>query len=251
MKCHVTIFLLCLILLSHVSLGQESSADSIVSRGHQPHHSALAVRHPLAAPVIASSLFAGTTPFFMESARRQNILLREEMQLFRRTHFDHRQLHFDNVLQYLPYCSAIGLKLLGVPSSHTTGQLLFRTAASMATTMVVTHSLKSLVTEWRPDRGSSSSFPSGHTAFAFAGAEMLRLEYSETSVLIPAAAFLVAATTGIMRVYNDRHWTGDVLAGAAIGILTTDLSWLLTDCFHSRSSRHAPQHSHIAFLHVR
>ena len=78
------------------------------------------------------------------------------------------------------------------------------------------------------DLGSESfrSFPSGHTAFAFAGAGLLCLQtQSVTSGQLPIggsaacpAALGLAAITGYFRVQGDAHWLTDVLAGAAIGL---------------------------------
>ena len=36
----------------------------------------------------------------------------------------------------------------------------------------------------------------------------------------------MATTVGVMRVLNNRHWVSDVLAGAGIGILSTNLAYL-------------------------
>ena len=41
-------------------------------------------------------------------------------------------------------------------------------------------------------------------------------------------AYAVATATALMRIYNDRHWTSDLLGGAALGILSADIAyWLL------------------------
>lgn len=67
------------------------------------------------------------------------------------------------------------------------------------------------------------SFPSGHTAAAFAAATSLAIETSRRSPAtrgyIGAAAYSVAAFTGFARVYHDKHWATDVVAGALIGSL--------------------------------
>jgi membrane-associated phospholipid phosphatase len=81
--------------------------------------------------------------------------------------------------------------------------------------------------EWRPDSSDRYSFPSGHTATAFAGAEFLRLEYNDVSVWYGIGGYAVAALTGYLRMYNDKHWFSDVLAGAGVGILSTDLAYYL------------------------
>ena len=37
----------------------------------------------------------------------------------------------------------------------------------------------------------------------------------------------MAGGTGILRIYNDKHWLTDVAAGAGIGILSTKLAYWL------------------------
>ena len=79
----------------------------------------------------------------------------------------------------------------------------------------------------RPDGSSRNSFPSGHTATAFMGAEFLRKEYWDVSPWIGVAGYAVAAGTGFFRMYNNRHWLTDVLTGAGIGILSTQAAYWL------------------------
>jgi hypothetical protein len=61
----------------------------------------------------------------------------------------------------------------------------------------------------RPDGSSANSFPSGHTATAFAGAEF-RQEYKDVSIWYGISGYVVATGTGFFRMYNDRHWLTDV-----------------------------------------
>ena len=63
---------------------------------------------------------------------------------------------------------------------------------------------------------SSSSFPSGHSATAAAGALTLSILYPTFAPALVAAAFLVV----LSRVYLGVHFPFDVLAGVAIGIST-------------------------------
>lgn len=81
---------------------------------------------------------------------------------------------------------------------------------------LTTYSLKFAVPEQRPN-GGQQSFPSGHTASAFMGAEFIRKEYGWGW---GTPAYLAASYVGWSRVASDNHWTHDVIAGAAIGILS-------------------------------
>lgn len=80
----------------------------------------------------------------------------------------------------------------------------------------MTESLKLAVDEQRPN-GGGHSFPSGHTSAAFMGAEFIRKEYGWGW---GAPAYLAAGFVGWTRVASQNHWTHDVLAGAAVGILS-------------------------------
>lgn len=68
------------------------------------------------------------------------------------------------------------------------------------------------------------SFPSGHTTAAFAFASIVS---AETSHWWPKSKWPIgtlfyggAALTGVSRIYNQFHWSSDVVAGAAIGTIT-------------------------------
>jgi len=80
--------------------------------------------------------------------------------------------------------------------------------------------IKHLTAQTRPDSSDLLSFPSGHTAVAFAGAEALRQEYRGKSPWIGAAGYGAAILTGYLRMYNNKHWISDVAAGAGVGILS-------------------------------
>lgn len=62
------------------------------------------------------------------------------------------------------------------------------------------------------------SFPSGHTATAFAIATVLATEYSDHP-LVPILAYTLASTVGVTRMLEHQHWSSDVLVGSAIGYL--------------------------------
>jgi membrane-associated phospholipid phosphatase len=106
---------------------------------------------------------------------------------------------------------AIG-RLTNKPRVATIGAELFRAQlVAQGTTQV----LKMTTGRIRPD-GSSYSFPSGHTAAAFATATVLQ---SELGWKVGIPAYAVAALVGASRVQADRHYFSDVVAGATVGLL--------------------------------
>ena len=101
-----------------------------------------------------------------------------------------------------------------------------RIALSIATATLATMAVK-LVTgrvrpfespdnaaKYRPFSGEDS-FPSGHSAIAFALASSL--DHETRSRWVPCIAYPMAALTAWSRVRDDRHWASDVVAGAALG----------------------------------
>jgi membrane-associated phospholipid phosphatase len=66
-------------------------------------------------------------------------------------------------------------------------------------------------------RANATSFPSGHAVGAFALAGVLMLASPSRTMRI--AAFLLALSVAVSRVLAFRHWTSDVLASAAIGVI--------------------------------
>ena len=117
-----------------------------------------------------------------------------------------------DALQYvLPVTSA------GLTWYHHDGEGALQLAESLGATLAVTFGLKYSVHETRPN-GGQHSFPSGHTSVSFASAEFLRKRYGwEYGVPAYAAASFVAYS----RVESNKHHPKDVVAGAAIGILSS------------------------------
>lgn len=131
----------------------------------------------------------------------------------------------DDVLQYVPMAAAVGLDYCGPTAHHPLRERIAVTATSYAALTAVAGTLKLTVREVRPDGSDSRSFPSGHAARAFAGAELVRSEYGWPAGL---GAYAVAAGVGALRIAGDHHYAHDVLAGAAIGVLSARLAyWVL------------------------
>jgi membrane-associated phospholipid phosphatase len=117
-----------------------------------------------------------------------------------------------DVLQIALPATAAGLSL-----SHRDSQGTLQLGESLAVTLGLTFGLKYSVDDERPN-GGRHSFPSGHTSVSFSAAEFMRKRYGwEYGV----PAYVVASFVAYSRVESGEHFAHDVVAGAAIGILSS------------------------------
>ncbi|WP_426479322.1 phosphatase PAP2 family protein [Chryseobacterium sp. CBSDS_008] len=169
-------------------------------------------------------------------------VLATETKWFKKINFDTRneiredhptfRTSIDNYTQFLPGAAVFALQALGVKGESSVKKELIVYAMSIGISTAVVIPTKRLTNQERPDGSNNQSFPSGHTTLAFASAEFLRREYWHVSPWIGIAGYAVATGTGILRMYNNKHWLGDVAAGAGVGILSTTLSYWLYDKIH-------------------
>ena len=76
------------------------------------------------------------------------------------------------------------------------------------------------------------SFPSAHTAAAFAAATILFAELPEDGAsryLLGPAAYGIAGLAGLSRIYHDEHWFTDIVAGAVVGVASGVVTTQLVD----------------------
>ncbi len=132
--------------------------------------------------------------------------------------------------------AAAGLALLGGPSGRrAAGRGLVSLGAASALANLV---VKPLTARTRPQRSEraelarrhvpmprSSSFPSGHTASAFAFATGAGHALPGLSAPLRALATLV----GYSRVHTGVHFPADVLAGAFLGVSAAEIANRLLD----------------------
>lgn len=139
----------------------------------------------------------------------------------------HKLFHLDNYLQFAPAAAVYALNIAGVKGKNNfrdRTMIYFISNIFLNTTVA---SVKIISKEERPDGSSNASFPSGHTAEAFASAEFLRQEYKDVSGWYGVAGYIAATATGVLRMYNNKHWFGDIVAGAGVGIASTKLAYII------------------------
>ncbi|MFO6446547.1 phosphatase PAP2 family protein [Erythrobacter sp. NE805] len=103
---------------------------------------------------------------------------------------------------------------IGVPLAEGDSKGALQAGAADVAGFAAAQALKEAFPETRPDRSGNDSFPSGHTATAFAAATSI-LERRGPGEGVPALA--LAGVVGLARVEADKHYWYDVVAGAAIG----------------------------------
>jgi len=151
-----------------------------------------------------------------------------------------KKTSIDDYMQYSPMLTVYGLNSIGVRGKNNLRHRTRNLALSYIIMGITVTSLKRSTKILRPDGKSSNSFPSGHTATAFMGAEYLWQEYKDVSVWYGIAGYIVAAGTGLGRIYNDRHWVTDVAAGAGIGILSTKVAYWIAPHFRKNQEKKKP-----------
>ena len=136
----------------------------------------------------------------------------------------------DDYTQFFGPAMTVGLKLGGVEGRSDWPRLFASAAMSYGIMAGFVNGIKYTAKEMRPDGSTANSWPSGHTATSFVGATLLHKEYGLTrSPWYSVAGYGVATATGIMRILNNRHWISDVMSGAGIGIMSTELGYALGD----------------------
>jgi hypothetical protein len=160
------------------------------------------------------------------STVRRDVINRYQVREERNEHLPNFHCTADNYLMHAPILIVYGLNAAGVKGKHDFRNRTLLLVKSEMIMAALTFSFKKVTNVSRPDESNNFSFPSGHTAQAFATATFLAKEYGDQSVWYKIGAYSMATTVGAMRILNNRHWVSDVLAGAGIGILSTNLAYL-------------------------
>ena len=145
----------------------------------------------------------------------------------------------DDYLMFAPAATAFVLEATGVKGEHNLKDKLIIYGAGLVMMTTAVSFLKKVTHQLRPDGSNYHSFPSGHTATAFLSAEFLNREYGFRSPFYSIAGYATAASTGLLRIYNNKHWLADVVIGAGIGILSTRFIYWIFDKIKNRKKPRA------------
>ena len=116
--------------------------------------------------------------------------------------------------------ASILLMAYGNAAHRETGRLL---SSAYMGAGIITYGMKKLVGRKRPldETLGNPSMPSGHASITFSVATILGYQYPKLRIPLYIGAGLV----GFSRIYLGRHYTSDVVVGAAIGTAMGVLVW--------------------------
>ncbi|MBN9380955.1 MAG: phosphatase PAP2 family protein [Chitinophagaceae bacterium] len=180
-------------------------------------------------PNVTSLIVPATLTAYGFAALKFQVLKDLDRNIREEIWFDHPhgRTTVDNYLQYAPAAAVYILNAAGVKGRH---DLLDRTTIYIMANAIMAIpvlSLKKVINAPRPDGSGNDGFPSGHVATAFVAAEFLRQEFKDRSPWYGVAGYTTAAATGFLRVYNDKHWFSELLAGAGIGMISARAAYWL------------------------
>lgn len=127
------------------------------------------------------------------------------------------KFHGDDYFQFVPAAQLLVGNLIGFKSENSYKQLITNSVLSNLFVTIAAQTCKRTLNDRRPDGVGLNSFPSGHTTTAFNNATMLFLEYKDSNIWYASSGYLFATATGVLRMANNRHWVGDVVAGVGLG----------------------------------
>jgi membrane-associated phospholipid phosphatase len=219
MKIVTIIFATC----SNIFFGQVKS-DSLDMRKRDVENYAHTVHQPTYKKLIIPTALIGFGVISLNSDALKNLNLSTQYEIG-----EHQPKHIklDNYTQYLPAALVYGYHIVGLKGKHNLKERTIIYGTSQLISAAIVLPLKHLVKEERPDGSNHLSFPSGHTTTAFSSAHFLFREYQDENIWLAISGYPIAIFTGVYRTLNDKHWVGDVVAGAGFGILSTELAYWL------------------------
>ena len=151
----------------------------------------------------------------------------KELQVDLQEDFPFFKSRLDDVAQYIPLSAVLLSGSLGLKTKNDFKSRFIYSAISYSVMGLSVNILKKTIKGTRPDNSSNNSFPSGHTAFSFTGAEIFHQELKENYPILSFAGYPIAAGVGIYRMLNNKHYLSDVLVGAGLGMLSAKFAYAI------------------------
>lgn len=137
-------------------------------------------------------------------------------------------------LMWAPGAWLYVMDVVKIKTAHNFGEHLMIDAGSILITAGIGYGMRIISRNIKAYTSMNTKFPSGHTANAFRGAEILHQELKESNKLLSYSGYIVATTVGVLRIYNKDHLLSEVLAGAGLGILSSKLTYWIFDKVKSK-----------------
>ncbi|MBO9572595.1 MAG: phosphatase PAP2 family protein [Chitinophagaceae bacterium] len=151
----------------------------------------------------------------------------------------------DSYFKWLPIAATFTAHLCQVRTRDAWIKQLLIAGASEGIRYFVTDSLKNVSSEKRPlPYFDHRSFPSGHTSSSFAAAYFMRQELKQNMPALSYAGYLCAVSAAVIRLMKSKHWLKDVVAGAAIGVISAKLAFMIVDKLSSKAKASLHQAHH-------
>ena len=128
-------------------------------------------------------------------------------------------------LMWAPSASVYAMDAFHVKTAHNFREHLIIEAGSVIITGGIGYGMRVISRNIDVYKTDNTKFPSGHTANAFRGAEIVHQELKKTNPVLSYSGYLVATGVGMLRIYGKEHLLSEVLAGAGLGILSTKLTY--------------------------
>ncbi len=116
-------------------------------------------------------------------------------------------------IQHLILAASLGTSIFYEKENEGTYQFLKAVIASQ----IFVHEVKNWTKKTRPNGKCCHSFPSGHASISFTSAAFIHNRYG-WKYAIPA--YVASSYVSYSRVYANKHFVEDVVAGAAIGLIS-------------------------------
>lgn len=141
----------------------------------------------------------------------------------------HKSNNIDYLPAVLPLMTTWTLKIAGIESRSKTKRMVVSNAVALGLGLGAAKIMKLSLDETRPDAHNNHSMPSGHATLAFISATILDREYGHYSPWISVGGYAAALATQFHRIHQNAHYLNDVVIGAGVGVVSTNLAYSITD----------------------